>query len=86
MSGAGYWDPAGLANAFSTMQLTPPPSGEWYMDSGVSSQMAFDTGTLFVSHLSSRSTPSHIVVGNSSLLPVTATGSTALPYARPLSL
>jgi hypothetical protein len=31
MAGATYWDQAGLANAFSTMTLSPPPCGYWYM-------------------------------------------------------
>jgi hypothetical protein len=81
------WDHNDLAHNFNTMTLTPPPNTEWYMDSGASSHMASNSGIL--SHVSSPnySTPTNIVVGNGSLLPVTSIGHTYFPSAsHPLYL
>ncbi|XP_034585377.1 uncharacterized protein [Setaria viridis] len=41
------WDQQALANAFSTMSVQPPATGEWVMDSGASSHMTPDTGSSF---------------------------------------
>ncbi|WVZ58081.1 hypothetical protein U9M48_008389 [Paspalum notatum var. saurae] len=38
------WDQQALAGAFNTMTLTPPPTGEWYMDSGATAHMASTSG------------------------------------------
>ena len=73
---APSWDQQALANAFSTMTLAAPPTTDWYMDSGASSHMTSDTGTLSRSLPPTTSTPSSIVVGDGSLLPVVSTGST----------
>jgi len=77
VAGLPSWDPTALASAFSTTSLTPPTSNEWYFDSGATSHM---TSQSSLSHvlLPRYPTPSSIVVGNGSLLPVTATGSTEL--------
>lgn len=50
MSNAGHWDQAALLHSFNTMSLTPPPSGEWYMDSGATSHMTSDAGNISVRH------------------------------------
>lgn len=87
MSGASSWDQAALANAFKTMTLSPPPSGEWYIDSGASNHMTSDPGNLSVAYPPPLSSPTSIVVGNGSLLPITSTGSTSLVcFDRPLHL
>jgi hypothetical protein len=57
------------------------------MDSGADSHMTSTYGNLLSSHQPSQSTPSSIIVGNGSLLPVTSIGHTFLPTAsRPLHL
>jgi hypothetical protein len=73
------WDQNALTAAFSTTSLTPPPSAEWYMDSDAHSHMTSTTGNLLSSQPPSSSTPSSIIVGNGSLLPVTSTGHTFFP-------
>ena len=76
--GSPTWDQRSLASAFSTMTVTPPSGGDWYFDSGASSHMVSDAGIL--SHSTPRSSsPSSIIVGNGSLVPVISTGSTTLP-------
>ena len=50
------------------------------MDSGASSHMSAHPGILTASHQPSHSLPSHIVVGNGSLIPITATGTAYLHY------
>ena len=58
------------------MTLTPPPSNaEWYADSGAASHMTSNTGNISAIQPPSSSTPSSIIVGNGSLLPVHYTGS-----------
>jgi hypothetical protein len=68
-----------LAANFNTMTLQPPPTNEWYMDTGAETHMTSNSGNLCTSQLPSFSTPFNIVVGNGSLLPVTHTGSATLP-------
>ncbi|XP_066357843.1 uncharacterized protein [Miscanthus floridulus] len=38
------WDPSALVSNFNTMTLTPPPSGEWYDDSGAGAHMVNNAG------------------------------------------
>ena len=72
------WDPQSLANAFSTVTLTPPPnSSDWVIDSGASSHIASNPGMITASP--SSSFPSSIVVGNGATLPVVGTGYSTLP-------
>ena len=78
VAGLPSWDPTALASAFSTTSLTPPTSNEWYFDSGATSHMTSQSSSLSHVLLPRYPTPSSIVVGNGSLLPVTATGSTEL--------
>jgi hypothetical protein len=68
-----------LASNFNTMTLQPPPTQEWYMDTGAETHMTSNSGNLSSSQFPSFSTPSNIVVGNGSLLPVTHTGSVTFP-------
>ena len=71
------WDPHSLANAFSTVTLTPPGSSDWVVDSGASSHIASNPGMVTLS--SSSTFPSSIVVGNGATLPVVGTGYSTLP-------
>jgi hypothetical protein len=72
------WDQQSLASAFSTVSLNQPQTTDWYFDSGATSHMTSDAGTLSSTVPPSFSAPSSIVVGNGSFLPVTATGTTTL--------
>ena len=85
MAGLPSWDPTALASAFSTTSLTPPPSSDWYFDSGATSHMTSQSSSL--SHILPLRypTPSSIVVGNGSIMPVTATGSTELSFSLRLN-
>ena len=78
MAGLPSWDPTALASAFSTTSLTPPSSNEWYFDTGATSHMTSQSSSLSHVLFPWYPTPSSIVVGNGSMLPVTATGSTEL--------
>ena len=77
MVGSPLWDQNSLASTFSTVTLTPP-ANDWYLDTGASSHMTSHDGTLSHSSIPRYPSPTSIVVGNGSLLPVTATGSTHL--------
>jgi len=61
------------------MNLQQPATNDWYFDSGATSHMTSDPNTLSHTYFSQYPSPSSIIVGNGSLLPVTATGSTQLP-------
>lgn len=81
------WDQHALAQNFNTMQLTPRPTQEWHMDSGASSHMASSSSILSSTQPLSPTTPSSIIVGNGSLLPVTSTGHSSFHcFSRPLHL
>jgi len=72
------WTPEGLASAFSTVSLTPPPSSsDWVIDSGASSHITANPGMVTATPFSSF--PSSIVVGNGATLPVIGTGYSVLP-------
>ena len=71
------WDPQVLANNFSTMMLTPPPTDNWYMDSGASSHMVSNSDCLSHVHPPTSFTLPNIIVGNGSSLPIIAMGSTS---------
>jgi len=73
------WDQQSLASSFSTVSLQQPPATDWYFDSGATSHMTSDPSALSHTSFSRYPSPSSIIVGNGSLLPVTATGSTQLP-------
>lgn len=80
--GGFAWNQDALASSFNTMTLQPPPTGEWYMDTGAETHMTSNSGNLSSSHLPSYSTPSHIVVGDGSLIPVSSTGFVSFPSTR----
>jgi len=71
------WDQQSLASAFGTVSLNQPPTTDWFFDSGATSHMTSDSSNLTHNFISRY--PSSIVVGNSSLLPVTSTGTATLP-------
>ena len=56
----------------------PQQTNEWYFDSGATSHMSSNSSTLSHDVPSWYPTPSSIVVGNGSLLPVTSTGNVDL--------
>ena len=70
------WDQQALLSDFSTMTLQPPQQREWYFDSGATTHMSSDAGTL------SQSTPTQlpcsIIVGNGHSIPVISAGHAAL--------
>jgi hypothetical protein len=76
------WDPSALVSNFNAMTLTPPPSGEWYADSGAGAHMVNNAGILSSLHPPSSSSPSSIIVGNGASLPVTSIGSHSFPTER----
>jgi hypothetical protein len=57
-------------------QVTQHNNGEWVFDTGASSHMRFGSGISFSSPPSS---PSHIIVGDGSALPITSHASVSLP-------
>jgi hypothetical protein len=73
--GGLLWDPSILAANFNTMTLQPQQ--DWIMDTGAETHMTSNSGTL---SSPSSSTPSSIVVGDGSILPVTSTGSVSFPH------
>jgi hypothetical protein len=78
MTGLPSWDPTDLVTVFSTTMLTPPSTNEWYFDSGATSHMTSQPSSLSHVLLPRYPNPSSIIVGNGSLIHVTATGSTEL--------
>ena len=76
------WDPSALVSNFNAMTLTPPPSGEWYADSGAGAHMVNNAGILSSLHPPSSSSPSSIIVGNGASLPVTSIGPHSFPTER----
>ena len=79
--------PTDIESAFHTLTLTPPDDN-WYMDTGATSHMTSDSGTL-LSYFNS-SINKNIVVGNGNLIPVHGHGSTIISHPTasrsPLSL
>ncbi|XP_025806729.1 uncharacterized protein LOC112885293 [Panicum hallii] len=66
------WDQQSLANSFSTMALTPPSTStqDWVADSGASHHSTPSAGNIFHTRPLTSSSPSSIIVGNGSTLPV----------------
>jgi hypothetical protein len=84
MAGLPSWDTQSLASAFSTATLNQPSSSEWYFDSGASSHMTSTPHSLSQTFSQRYPAPS-IIVGNGSMIPVTATGTTELPHSLRLN-
>ena len=79
LAGTPSSDQQSLASTFSTMTLNQPqPNNEWYFDSGATSHMTSQFDILSHTFPMRYPTPSSIIVGNGSLLPVTATGTTVI--------
>jgi hypothetical protein len=74
----GCWDQQSHANSFSTMTLNQPAITNWIADSGASNHTTPDSGNVSMSHPPNSNTPSSIVVGNGSILPITSVGNTVL--------
>jgi hypothetical protein len=55
------WDQQSLASAFSTVSSNQPQNTEWYFDSGATSHMTSDVGTLSRSSIPCPPAPSSIV-------------------------
>jgi hypothetical protein len=72
------WDQQSLASAFSTVSLNQPHKSDWFFNSGATSHMTSDAGTLSSTSAPCFSAPSSIVVGNDPYLLVTTTGATVL--------
>jgi hypothetical protein len=74
------WDQQSLANSFNTMALTPPPTTQdWVADSGASHHSTPSAGNISHRHTLTSSSPSSIIVGNGSTLPITSVGDSVLP-------
>ncbi|KAK9674486.1 hypothetical protein RND81_12G235800 [Saponaria officinalis] len=69
--------PTDLGQAFQAMSLQPYTNGQWYMDTGASSHLTSDAGTLTLT--SPRSHIRSIFVGNGSSIPVRGTGLAQIP-------
>jgi hypothetical protein len=85
MAGLPSWDTQSLASAFSMTTLNQPSSSEWYFDSGAYSHMTSTPHSLSQTFSPRYPAPSSIIVGNGSMIPVTATGSTELPHSLRLN-
>jgi hypothetical protein len=81
MTGLPSWDTQSLASAFSTATLQQPLTNEWYFDSGATSHITSSSSNLSHFTFPRYPTPSSIVVGDGSLLPVVGTGSTELSHS-----
>jgi hypothetical protein len=84
-NGAG-WDQQSLVNSFSTMALQSPHNSvnDWVADSGASHHTTHSVGNISNPRPLNYASPSSIVVGNCSTLPVTSLGDSVIP--RPFYL
>jgi hypothetical protein len=75
------WDQQSLANSFSTMVLQPPHNSvnDWVADSGASHHTTHSVGNISNPRPLNSASPSLIVVGNGSTLPVTLVGDSVIP-------
>lgn len=64
--------------AYSNAGFRSKPTPEWFLDSGASSHVTRNPGTLSKSSSSLKHARSSILVGNGHHLPITGTGSTTL--------
>jgi hypothetical protein len=79
-NGAG-WDQQSLANSFSTMALQLPHNSvnDWVADSGASHHTTPSVDNISNPRPLNSASPSSIVVGNGSTLPVTSVGDSVIP-------
>jgi hypothetical protein len=74
------WDQQSLANSFNTMALTPPPTTQdWVADSDASHHSTPSAGNISRPRTLTSFSPSSIIVGNGSTLPITSVGDSVLP-------
>jgi hypothetical protein len=75
------WDQQLLVNSFSTMALQLPPTSiqDWVADSGASHHTTPSAGNISKTRLLNSSSPSSIIVGNGSYLPITSVDGSVLP-------
>ena len=75
------WDQQSLVNSFSTMALQPPHNSvnDWVADFGASHHTTPSIGNIYNPHPLNYASPSSIVVGNGSTLPVTSVGDLVIP-------
>jgi hypothetical protein len=85
MAGLLSWDTQSLASAFSTSTLNQPSSSEWYFDSGASSHMTSTPHSLSQTFSQRYPAPFSIIVGNGSMIPITATSYTELHHSLRLN-
>lgn len=71
------WDQAALYSAMNQLSVQQPGSGDWVFDSGASSHVTGNAGNLTTSRPVSKQHPP-IIVGDSTRLPVVATGTASL--------
>jgi hypothetical protein len=81
MVGLPSRDNQSLASRFSAEMLQQPPSIECYFNSGATPHMTSSSNNLSHTFSLRYPTPSSIVVGNGSLLPMVDTGSTELSHS-----
>jgi hypothetical protein len=74
------WDQQSLANSFSTIALQPPHNSvnDWVADSGASHHTTHSVDNISNPRPLNSATPSFIVVGNGSTLPVTSVGDSVI--------
>jgi hypothetical protein len=78
-TGSG-WDQQSLENYFNTLALTPSPTTQdWVADSGTSHHSTPSAGNISHPRTLTSSSPSSIIVGNDSTLPITSVGDSVLP-------
>jgi hypothetical protein len=79
-TGSG-WDQQSLVNSFNTLALPPPPTAtqDWVADSSASHHSTPTAGNISHPRTLTSSSPSSIVVGNGSTLPITSVGDSVLP-------
>lgn len=72
------WDQLAMINAAYSNSGYPNPNAEWFMDTGASSHVTGNSGTLASLHSSLKHFPSSFIAGNGLHLPITVVGSTSL--------
>jgi hypothetical protein len=73
-------DQQSLANSFNTLALTPPPTTQdWVADSSALHHSTPSAGNISHPRTLTSSSPSSIIVGNDSTLPITSVGDSVLP-------
>jgi hypothetical protein len=75
------WDQQSLVNSFSTMALQPPHNSvnDWVADPGASDHTTHSVSNISNPHPLNSASPSSIIVGNGSTLPVTSVGDSVIP-------